>query len=387
MQQTPGGRGLAVAPRTGVEAMSGLDADNQPETTHIGAVDDHYRYDGAGERARKLVDKVHVGEQGPYPDAQNSTGPDDPIVKQSDYVLERDELPKFEVQTSYAGGNAIDVCEGGALAESAYHVRGPLDPKAVDPMFVEGAWALCSAEIGEIQRKYHVQFVDTRTGLEAALHVNVNTGEYALSYAGTNDRQGEFKDVIADAAQLYGLSIQHAQALRLAQVVSTYLKGERLTFVGHSLGGGEAMLAHHATGRPASVYNPAWITDATLNTLGVERDTVLSGVTVNILSGEILNALQSNSDAIGIVAGLAGIPLVADMAKAVKGVRGGEGNTIFYTDPTPLKPDDFTLKGMVKLAVERHGMDRVMKAIMAYPDQSRLYKQAPKPVYRGAFVR
>jgi hypothetical protein len=96
MQQAPGGRGLPDAPRTGVEAMSGPDADNQPETTHIGAVDGHYRYDGAGERARKLVDKVHVGEQGPYPDAQNSTGPDDPIVKQSDYVLERDELPNLK---------------------------------------------------------------------------------------------------------------------------------------------------------------------------------------------------------------------------------------------------------------------------------------------------
>jgi len=300
-------------------------------------------------------------------------------------VLERDEIPKFEVATSYAGGNAIDVCEGGALAQSAYLVRGPFDPKAGDPMFVEGAWALCSVEIGAIQQAKGVQFVDPSTGLDAALYVNVYTGDYALAYAGTD--ANDIMDIIADATQLEGLSIQHAKALKLARAVNDYLKGERLTIVGHSLGGGEAMLAHYATGRPASVYNPAWVTDATLNNLGLDRSAGLSGVTVNILSGEILNALQSRSGRIAIWSILAGMPGVAMTALDVEGVRGGEGGTIFYDDPTPPGWDDPTLKEQVILSVERHGMDRLMEAIKAYPDQSRLYKQPPKPVYRGGFVR
>ncbi|HEX8223837.1 MAG TPA: SpvB/TcaC N-terminal domain-containing protein [Allosphingosinicella sp.] len=40
--------------------------DNQPETMHIGTLDAYYRYDGAGERVRKLVDKGHVKEERLY---------------------------------------------------------------------------------------------------------------------------------------------------------------------------------------------------------------------------------------------------------------------------------------------------------------------------------
>jgi hypothetical protein len=370
-----------------VQGWIGDDVARTYATYHevLKAAEEPLSYDDLVKRVRKLLAKRHNWVEGRNLGAQSGTQSNDPILNRRPYVLERDELPKFQVDMSYAGGNAIDLCEGGALAQSVYGVKGPLDPKAGDPMFVEGAWALASLEIGEIQRKHDVQFVDTSTGLEAALYVNVHTGEYALSYAGTGTN--DFWDVIADATQLEGMSYQHAQALNLALAVDDYLPGESLTFVGHSLGGGEAMLAHHATGRPASVYNPAWITDATLDAFGLERDPALPGVTVNILSGEIVNALQSNSGKIAIGSLLEGMSGLAKTAMDVEGVRGGEGGTIFYDDPTPLTPDDLSLKGRAMLSLERHLIDRLMAAIKAYPHQSRLYKQPPKPVYRGGFVR
>ena len=43
--------------------------------------------------------------------------------------------------------------------------------------------------------------------------------------------------------------------------------GITLTFVGHSLGGGEAALASMVTGNPAVTYNPAAVSNATINKL------------------------------------------------------------------------------------------------------------------------
>jgi len=314
---------------------------------------------------------------------QSDTGTDDPILKRSPYIAERDAIPKFQVDTTYIGGNCIDLCEGGALAESVYSVKGTTTEENEAALFVEGAWVLSSLDIGKIQGSYGVQFVDASTGLEAALYVNVNTGDYVLSFAGTND----FQDVIADVVQLKGFSIQHAQALKLALAVDDYLQGQSLAFVGHSLGGGEALLAHYATGRPASVYNPAWISDATLNNFGIKRDNSLPGLTVNIVSGEIVDALQSSSKLLTPLLMLANSPGLAKTAWGVEGVRAREGSTIFYEDPTPQTARDSNLVGAVTLSVRRHLMSTMMEAIKAHPDQRRLYKQGPTPMYHVRPVR
>ena len=87
--------------------------------------------------------------------------------------------------------------------------------------------------------------------------------EYAYAYAGTNS----VKDAIQSMDQLHGVSDQYLTAVINARVLDDELGNKELTFVGHSLGGGEAAAASMATGRKAITFNPAAITQNTINTL------------------------------------------------------------------------------------------------------------------------
>ena len=84
--------------------------------------------------------------------------------------------------------------------------------------------------------------------------------EYAYVYAGTNS----FEDAIEDVAQVFGLAPQYSVAIHNARTLSKELGKSELTFVGHSLGGGETIAASKATGRKGIAFNPAtvsWLTE------------------------------------------------------------------------------------------------------------------------------
>ncbi|MGN0228783.1 MAG: hypothetical protein ACI4BH_03140 [Muribaculaceae bacterium] len=100
-----------------------------------------------------------------------------------------------------------------------------------------------------------------QNGLQSALFQRTVEGvtEYAYVYAGTNS----FEDVVEDVAQLVGVAPQYHAAINNAKTLSNELGDNELTFVGHSLGGGEAIASSMATGRAAITFNPAAVSGLT----------------------------------------------------------------------------------------------------------------------------
>jgi RHS repeat-associated protein len=98
-------------------------------------------------------------------------------------------------------------------------------------------------------------------GLQSELFERTINGEteYAYAFAGSNS----IEDVVEDVIQLVGMAPQYGVAISNARILSDELGKKELTFVGHSLGGGEASAASMATGRSAITFNPASISKIT----------------------------------------------------------------------------------------------------------------------------
>jgi len=152
---------------------------------------------------------------------------------------------------------------------------------------------------------------DPITGLDCQLLAKYDSNNntllgYILAYAGTNLSNPGFPniliprpDVVTDIFQvLFGIDPQYAQALNNALVLKNYCmqNGIDLTFVGHSLGGGEAALASMVTGFTAITYNPAAVSSATIEELkatNLSMDT--SRILQYIISGEPVNFINDSS--------------------------------------------------------------------------------------------
>ncbi len=109
-------------------------------------------------------------------------------------------------------------------------------------------------------------------GLQSMLFERTIDGvtEYAYAFAGTNS----LEDILEDVGQIVGLAPQYNVAIDNARVLSSELGDSELTFVGHSLGGGEAAAASMATNRTAITFNRASVSKMTklLHNLGSTRN-------------------------------------------------------------------------------------------------------------------
>lgn len=83
--------------------------------------------------------------------------------------------------------------------------------------------------------------------------------EYAYVYAGTNS----WEDAVEDLTQLVGISLEYDRAIENATILHSELGDSELTFIGHSMGGGNAAAASMATGRNAITFNPAAVSPFT----------------------------------------------------------------------------------------------------------------------------
>jgi len=138
-----------------------------------------------------------------------------------------------------------------------------------------------------------------QSGLQSALFQRTSKGvtEYAYVYAGTNS----VEDAVEDVAQLAGAAPQYHTAIYNARTLSNELGDSELTFVGHSLGGGEAIASSMATGRAAITFNPAAVSGLTKQLEGLNKvPNVVNyravGSKIGIgnirLGGDMLNNLQ-----------------------------------------------------------------------------------------------
>ena len=145
----------------------------------------------------------------------------------------------------------------------------------------------------------NISFCDSSTGLVSALYCRSVDGkkEYIYATAGTNPKN--LDDWKANIEQLYGDSIQYKQALEIAMNLSTHIaeKGEKLTFVGHSLGGGIAINNAFHTGNKAVVFNPVGLSSETMQQLPKEYSMkeVNEMITAFISTNDVLNWMQDTS--------------------------------------------------------------------------------------------
>ncbi len=155
----------------------------------------------------------------------------------------------------------------------------------------------------EIASRNGLTMSDPLTGFECKLLKKVVGDKiaYALTFAGTDMEQwiyipalGTYNpDLFTDMTQVFGLYGQYQQSLEIAQQLSSILHNYELTFIGHSLGGGEAALAAMVTGRYAITYNPAGLSAASLSWLqsnGYSTDT--SRIYRYVATGDEIDDIQ-----------------------------------------------------------------------------------------------
>jgi RHS repeat-associated protein len=167
-------------------------------------------------------------------------------------------------------------------ARMAAHVYG--DKKNI---LING-WKVSNKSFGAIK------LVNSKSGLNSAVYERTTNGktEYAYVFAGTD--MSEYNDVKADVKQAYGFgSRQYDNAVLNASVISNKLKesDSELTFVGHSLGGGEAALCALVTNRKAITFNAAGLHKSTLVRFRVNNKSQ-SGITAYILKTDPLDFVQ-----------------------------------------------------------------------------------------------
>jgi RHS repeat-associated protein len=139
-----------------------------------------------------------------------------------------------------------------------------------------GGWKRSSAESG-------ITYNDSNTGLNSALYERTNKdGKTEYTYATGGTDPTSFKDLAADALQLFGKSGQYQESTTNARIISSDLKGSELTFTGHSLGGGEAAANALATGRDAITFNAAGLSDATKANLDLNKSAKIDNYDVGM---------------------------------------------------------------------------------------------------------
>lgn len=142
-----------------------------------------------------------------------------------------------------------------------------------------------------------LRYFDNETGFVSKLFQREKNGhrEYMLATAGTRD----FNDWMHNALQLWGESAQYRYSVEIAKKLHQQIKnnGGTLMFTGHSQGGGEALCNALATGNRAIVFNPAGVSQATKEQLGLTRlaEHVNKLVTTFIVDEDPLNIFQDAS--------------------------------------------------------------------------------------------
>jgi hypothetical protein len=180
--------------------------------------------------------------------------------------------------------------------------------------------------------------------------------EYAYVFRGS---EMKLNDWINNGHQAYGLSEQYNIAVNNAIMLNELIGDSRLTFVGHSLGGGLAMAASFATGRDAIVFNPAWISGLTNSRYGLQPNGG-ANITNYVVKGEILHTLQQALTLSDVV----NAPLI----------QFGEIN--YFSDPKMPAIGSANMLMSFQIMGELHTMESILRGLKCDPKYNRV-----RPVY------
>lgn len=135
-------------------------------------------------------------------------------------------------------------------------------------------------------------FHDQKTGLRAALYKSDDGSSYKLAFRGS-EKPGDWTG--ANIPQAAGLDSGHYDsAVALGKTVKAALPADSLSVVGHSLGGGLAIVTSSAIGTPCTAFNPAWPSAATMHRFGISEQAIENNDSLNIytVKGEPLQVVQ-----------------------------------------------------------------------------------------------
>lgn len=136
----------------------------------------------------------------------------------------------------------------------AAHVYG----NTRDNIKLKGGWAVSSRAVG----LSNTDFTNSNTGIKSALYERTADGKTEYVYATVGTEIPDIKntqDIVANGTQVFGTSAQYDKSVDNAKAIKTSLGSSELTYVGHSLGGGEASINAIATGDKAITFNAAGI--------------------------------------------------------------------------------------------------------------------------------
>lgn len=200
------------------------------------------------------------------------------------------------------------------VARISAHVYGGVP----DEILING-WKPSSRDVGLKESDFN----NSETGLQSGLYErkkNDGTLEYVYATAGTNPL--ELNDYGANIKQTTADSKQYVKSISNAKIISKSLGDAKLTFTGHSLGGGTASANALATGREAITFNAAGLSFATKIELG-GLDSIFD------LNYENITAYQMSNDPLTIIQDI--FPIGAAEGKSIlvrPGINGKGGHSI-----------------------------------------------------------
>jgi Lipase (class 3) len=195
----------------------------------------------------------------------------------------------------------------------------------------------------------------TQSGFTARVYVKGSgaDAEFVVAFRGsTSDKS----DWISNLRQGIGLNSDHySRALRIGQQLARS-GNARVTLTGHSLGGGLASAAAIASGRNATTFNAAGLSDATIRTASQARTAAgvarAGAVSAFYIRGEVLSAIQDGGDrVVGAIFG---------------GIRGGIAADAPSAYGTRIALDPVRPQGTAwyqDTPVARHAMDWVIASL------------------------
>jgi YD repeat-containing protein len=176
-------------------------------------------------------------------------------------------------------GDTPTVYEAAQMAADAYNTFSKRQK-------ISGGWK-------RLQGYGDVSF-ENSDGYRGALYsrtINGKPTEYTFATAGTDPTT--ISDIVADATQPLGVAEQYDFARTQAIALNNVLKSnnQELTFVGHSLGGGEASLNALTTDRPAITFNAAGVSLLTKYRYGLLLHDN-SSISAFVIPGEAIDYFQ-----------------------------------------------------------------------------------------------
>ncbi len=138
------------------------------------------------------------------------------------------------------------------------------------------------------------KFEDCNTGFRAMLYQSRDTQEIVVVYRGVR-KSNLIRDSQTCLSQGLGFgAAAYQQAIKLAKAVAE-VYGDKVTFTGHSMGGGLAAAAAIVANRPAVTFNSAGVHPVTLEEFGLDDATInerLKAIENYYVPGEWLSTLQ-----------------------------------------------------------------------------------------------